>query len=366
MSNITRRATWLELFYDLVFVIAIAKISHYLLHTPTPMGLITFIALFFMVWWVWMGFSYHADLYENSHWSFPFILYLSMLGIIIFSIQIEHLASQQYAPVILSYLVLRLLLLASFAITWWHHKADRPFLNFYLIGFPLGIVFWGIALLTHSLIFCLVGFVIEFSTPLLAYLFASTRPQQVSHLDERLGLFLLIVLGETIASVTFSISNGNNDIHNMLICIISFFIAIVLWKLYFSRIREDSVHQAIRSTKLRMARSFAFGNSHVLLAITIVLFGVSLDWLALKQTAFDAKFAYSSSLAAYVFFLTLNQWLGINLTHSTLIFTRFIIGIAIIFAPVLMRSTALLAATLLLLLAGLAIWENRLNTSQST
>lgn len=41
-----RRATWLELFYDLVFVVAIAQLTHKLNEDVSLSGLISFVVLF--------------------------------------------------------------------------------------------------------------------------------------------------------------------------------------------------------------------------------------------------------------------------------------------------------------------------------
>jgi low temperature requirement protein LtrA len=45
-----RHATWLELFYDLVFVAVISQLSENLDHDISLIGLLSFIALFIPVW----------------------------------------------------------------------------------------------------------------------------------------------------------------------------------------------------------------------------------------------------------------------------------------------------------------------------
>ena len=61
-----RHATWLELFFDLVFVLAIAELAHYLHDHLTPGGFLGFAFLFVPVWSAWMGFTYYADLFEST------------------------------------------------------------------------------------------------------------------------------------------------------------------------------------------------------------------------------------------------------------------------------------------------------------
>jgi len=55
------RVTYLELFYDLVFVFAITQISHTLLAHFTPLGILETTLLFLAVWWVWMFTSWTTN-----------------------------------------------------------------------------------------------------------------------------------------------------------------------------------------------------------------------------------------------------------------------------------------------------------------
>ena len=49
-GNGERYATWLELFFDLVFVVAVTELAAVLHHDPSPVGFLAFAALFVPVW----------------------------------------------------------------------------------------------------------------------------------------------------------------------------------------------------------------------------------------------------------------------------------------------------------------------------
>jgi low temperature requirement protein LtrA len=59
-----RRATWLELFFDLVFVLAASQLGAVLRADLSPGGFLRFAVLFVPVCWVWIGYSYFADLFD--------------------------------------------------------------------------------------------------------------------------------------------------------------------------------------------------------------------------------------------------------------------------------------------------------------
>ncbi|MCY7321154.1 MAG: low temperature requirement protein A [Phormidesmis sp. CAN_BIN36] len=53
----SHHATWLELFFDLVFVVAIAELAHFLHDHLDWTGIVSFAILFVPIWWLWIDFS---------------------------------------------------------------------------------------------------------------------------------------------------------------------------------------------------------------------------------------------------------------------------------------------------------------------
>jgi len=52
------RVESVELFFDLVFVFAVTRLSHALLEDLTPMGVVRIGMLIIAVWWVWIYTSW--------------------------------------------------------------------------------------------------------------------------------------------------------------------------------------------------------------------------------------------------------------------------------------------------------------------
>src|SRR5215217_5056928 len=61
-----RSSTWLELFFDLCFVVAVAALAKGLHDDPTLGGALRFAAFFVPVWWAWMGFTWYATAFDND------------------------------------------------------------------------------------------------------------------------------------------------------------------------------------------------------------------------------------------------------------------------------------------------------------
>ncbi|MGH3649986.1 MAG: low temperature requirement protein A, partial [Acidimicrobiia bacterium] len=61
-----RSATWLELFYDLAFVVAVAVLAGRLLDNVSLTGLASYFGYFVLLWWLWASHTYYADRYDTD------------------------------------------------------------------------------------------------------------------------------------------------------------------------------------------------------------------------------------------------------------------------------------------------------------
>jgi low temperature requirement protein LtrA len=61
-----RHATWLELFYDLLFAAVVAQLLLQLSHDLSPFGILMFVLLFVPVWWAWVGQAFYAARFDTD------------------------------------------------------------------------------------------------------------------------------------------------------------------------------------------------------------------------------------------------------------------------------------------------------------
>src|SRR5207249_6700541 len=71
-----RKVTWLELFFDLIFVAAVAQVAEPLRDHYSAIGLVRFAPLFALVWWAWTGHTvfstrFHTDDVIREAWRSP-------------------------------------------------------------------------------------------------------------------------------------------------------------------------------------------------------------------------------------------------------------------------------------------------------
>src|SRR4029450_1907699 len=61
-----RRATWLDLFLDLVFVAAIAEVASTLSADPTAAGFGRYLFLFLPIGWAWVGVTLYGARFDTD------------------------------------------------------------------------------------------------------------------------------------------------------------------------------------------------------------------------------------------------------------------------------------------------------------
>jgi len=57
MNEPGKRVSWVELYLDLVFVLAVGQLAHLLVAHPDMRHVWIVLGLFFVLWWTWVGFA---------------------------------------------------------------------------------------------------------------------------------------------------------------------------------------------------------------------------------------------------------------------------------------------------------------------
>ena len=61
-----RKVTWLELFFDLIFVAAVAQVAEPLRDHYSVIGIVRFTPLFALIWWAWTGHTVFSTRFDTD------------------------------------------------------------------------------------------------------------------------------------------------------------------------------------------------------------------------------------------------------------------------------------------------------------
>ena len=116
-NNTNRRATWLELFYDLVFVVVIFQLAHNLEEDFSLYGFLGFLALFVPVWWSWIGAVFYATRFDTDDLGHRILILLQMVGAAALAVNVPDGLGDDSAGFALSYAAIHIILVLEYVRT---------------------------------------------------------------------------------------------------------------------------------------------------------------------------------------------------------------------------------------------------------
>jgi low temperature requirement protein LtrA len=230
------RPTWLELFFDLVFVVVIAQLSDLVAQDPSVGSFLEYFALFVATWFTWVGFTAYADRFDVDDTLHRILVLGATLANIVVAIHVDDAFHGGSVPFALASIAVRVLLLAINVRALFGVPEARRFQTFYVRGWALGLALWIASLAVPTpwrYVLWGVAVTVEVCTPLVAMLRVPTLPLVSSHIAERFGLFTIIVLGESVVSVAAGIADVDFALDSSIVAIATFVGAAAVWWLYF-------------------------------------------------------------------------------------------------------------------------------------
>lgn len=269
-----RHATWLELFFDLCFVAAVAALAGELRDEHSVIGLARFAGLFVPLWWAWMGYTWYATAFDTGDVPFRAGLLAGMLGVIVLAAGVPAVADGGSETFVLGYAALFLVLAVLFWRSWRGVREARPLTARYGLGNALGALLWLASLVLEEVArpwVWALAMVVLLITPVLAVRSLAYRALDQAHIRERYGLFTLIVLGESIVVAVTGLETGSSG-QAVLVAVTGFVIAVCIWWVYFGRV-------GVIPDRDRLLPAFLWGYGHLLVFAGIAAAAVGVEFL---------------------------------------------------------------------------------------
>jgi low temperature requirement protein LtrA len=263
--EVHRSATPLELFFDLVFVVAIAQAANGLHHAIAEghavEGLVGYLMVFFAIWWAWMNFTWFASAYDCDDIAYRLAVFVQISGALVLAAGVAGMF-QTHGPdpaVVAGYVLMRLAAVTQ----WLRAAAADPVHRTTARRYAIGIAALQVACVATVFLPQLFGpaFLILVAFELAVPVWAEAAGQTTwhpHHISERYGLLTLIVLGELILAATLAVQSAlaSGERLSVLTPIIvgGLLIAFSMWWLYFDR----PVHDLL--TSFRKAMVWGYGH----------------------------------------------------------------------------------------------------------
>ena len=210
-----RRISWLELFYDLVYVIAISRITHHLAAHITLNGFLEYGALFMLIFWGWLNGSLYHDIHGNTGLRTRLMTLWQVMIIAALAITIDQSSAERYRYITIALMVMQLYIIYLWWSVGFYEKEHRRYNLPYTILFLLSLALMGLSLYVPSIwLKLIVPLVIlcNYLPPFIAHNLLRRSALNLSlssSMAERLGLFTIIVFGEVVLGVVNGISKAD-------------------------------------------------------------------------------------------------------------------------------------------------------------
>jgi len=294
MDDQGKRVSWVELYLDLVFVLAVAQLAHLIVTEPAMRSVWIALGLFFTLWWTWVGF---AVLYNRLGADEPVqrLLFLAAsVPIGVAAVAIEPASTGDSTVFALSLAVARLVLAGAHAVTGEGRSLLSERITRACLGSaalfalsaatpePLRYALWAVAIGVES-----SAMLAEDRTAARRlrrdHDLSALRPEDASealdahHFAERFGLFLIILLGEVVVEAGQASANGHaTDTAGWAVLVAAMVLAAALWWVYFDSAAAINLKVLeLSGGSPTMARAiFAVGHMLPAFALLIIAAGV--------------------------------------------------------------------------------------------
>jgi low temperature requirement protein LtrA len=287
------RVTYVELFFDLVFVFAVTQISHTLLAHFTLLGALQVTLLFLAVWWVWVFTSWITNWLNPEKTPVRLLLFARMLGGLVLSTSIPAAFEARGLWFAIAYAAMQV---GKTIFLWVSTPPSRPRtrMNAIRIAAWLSVsaIFWiagGLMEGQSRLVLWAIALVIEYISPAVRFWIPRHGASSVAdwtieggHMAERCALFIIIALGESIVVTGATFAELTWTTENVAAFVSAFVGSLAMWWIYFHIGAEAGSEQLSKSSESGRLARLAYTYLHMPIVAGIIVAAVA-DELVLKH-----------------------------------------------------------------------------------
>jgi low temperature requirement protein LtrA len=280
------RVTFVELFFDLVFVFAVTQLSHSLLEHASILGVVQTALLLMAVWWVWIFTSWVTNWLDPQRTPVRLMLFALMLAGLVLSMSIPDAFESRGFAFAAAYVFMQV---GRSLFTLWALARHNPvnFRNFQRITAWLALagLFWiagSSATGDLRLGLWAIALGLEYLSPSLGFWVAglgrsTTADWDVAggHMAERCGLFIIIALGESILATGATFGGLPWSLATTVAFATAFVGSVAMWWIYFNIGAEKASHSISTSTDPGRLARLAYTYIHLLLVAGIIVAAVA-------------------------------------------------------------------------------------------
>ena len=348
----------LELFFDLVFVLAITQCTQLMSDHPTWEALVQSLLILGLLWWSWVGYSWLTSVVDPEEDAVRLVIFAAMAGLLIVALAVPDAFGSRGLTFALAYGAVRAAHIGLFMLA----SRDEPGLRHSVVGLAISTGL-GISILVLGSFLDSGGqaavWALALGLDMGGVLFINSEGWRLvpAHFAERHGLIVIIALGESIVAIGVGVAGGLTFGQGAA-AVLGIGLAAAMWWLYFDVVALVAARRLERAPPGRVQNEMA-RDSYSYLHFPMIA-GIVLVALGMKKTLADVDdplklvpaFALLGGLAAYLL-----AHVSFRYRHIHTINTRraVLAVILLAFLPVATEIPAVATAAVVTVLAWLLI-----------
>ncbi|MDR0140163.1 low temperature requirement protein A [Metabacillus idriensis] len=295
---IHKKVNWIELFYDLIYVAAIATATHTLLHVENhtiPLEyLFKFVLIFIPIWWAWVGQTLFVNRFGEDNTKDRLWISIQMVFVILMTASLSVDFDANYLPFLFGYLGIRLVVAIQYLQIIRREDGERKTVARFLgYGFLIGAFISLGSLLFDSWIryFILyLGIAVDILIPLWGRRHIKKVPINTPHLVERFGLLTIILFGEMIVSIVKVFGAERQFNLSFIALILTFTLVIAMWWQYF-----DNIETKIDKESRTSGQVIIYGHLFIYMSMSIIASVIQMGFLYDVEKILFVSLAFGSA-----------------------------------------------------------------------
>jgi low temperature requirement protein LtrA len=277
------RVTPLELFFDLVFVLAITQCTALMANNPTWQGLLRGLLVLAVLWWCWVGYAWLTSVVDPEEGAVRIAIFASMAALLVAAMAVPHAFNNSGLVFAISYGFARY---AQVVLLYIAGRGNKELQHSVIVGISVSTaVGVGLLVIASQLngaaqgAFWAAALLVDMGGPLVAGVEGWILVP--GHFAERHGLIVLIALGESIVAVGAG-AEGKLHLGVVTAAVLGIVVAAAFWWIYFDVVAVVAARRLARAPAGRERNAMA-RDSYSFLHLPIVA-GIVLVALGMKKT----------------------------------------------------------------------------------
>ena len=305
MTEFLKKASWIELFYDLAYVALVAQLTYLSVeHHDSLYDLLNIFVVGYSIFLAWWVTTANRNLQDVETTTDKLLIQLKMVGAFLMSITMPAVFDGDYLGFFLTLALVRFVQIFMMLRLYRIHPEQAPVTYNMVQGLFIAGVLWAFSgFLADPYHFVLAGMALalDILTPLSVGKGNSIRMLNAYHLQERLGLFLMLVIGESMIVVALSNSLALQTVTMPSIVFSGLILMVALWWLYFEHLDECGVGA-------RPQNLFAYLHAHGLLYGSIILLSVAYKLFLTSSPTLPTYHFFIAGFVGLVITLCVIRW----------------------------------------------------------